>query len=187
MATHAHYERSQSPWNRKALIWLWCFQTIGSIIVTAFAAALQDNRKRLQHRYDDGLADAIFVITSYLVFSFTAINAIFMIPTYFHYKKNSLSPMWMMIGSVWLALFWLSVTGMSIWALAWNAPIFEVYEVSVVLNILAAIPFIVGLIYYSIVYDRCRRARNADVKTTNERYSLDSRKPFADERAMPKE
>ncbi|KAH6711663.1 hypothetical protein BKA61DRAFT_737308 [Leptodontidium sp. MPI-SDFR-AT-0119] len=187
MKTHTHYERSQSPWNRKVLIWLWCFQTVGSIIVTAFAAALQGKTKRLQQRYDDGLADALFAITSYLVFSFTVINAVFMIPTYFHYKKNTLSPMWVMIGSVWLALFWLSVIGMSVWAITWSSPIFEVYEVSMVLNILAALPYIVGLIYYSIVYDRWRRARKGDVETTNERYSLDSRKPFADEHAMPKE
>merc|ERR1711964_716149 len=109
MRTHTHYERSSSPWNRKVLIWLWSFQTIGSIIVTAFAAALLDRRDGLQQRWDDGLADALFLITSFLVFSFTVINVIFTIPAYFHYKKDSLSPMWMMIGSVWMALFWLTV------------------------------------------------------------------------------
>merc|ERR1711977_548513 len=67
MRTHTHYERSSSPWNRKVLIWLWSFQTIGSIIVTAFAAALLDRRDGLQQRWDDGLADALFLITSFLV------------------------------------------------------------------------------------------------------------------------
>merc|ERR1711964_549513 len=65
MRTHTHYERSSSPWNRKVLIWLWSFQTIGSIIVTAFAAALLDRRDGLQQRWDDGLADALFLITSF--------------------------------------------------------------------------------------------------------------------------
>merc|ERR1711964_315604 len=137
MRTHTHYERSSSPWNRKVLIWLWSFQTIGSIIVTAFAAALLDRRDGLQQRWDDGLADALFLITSFLVFSFTVINVIFTIPAYFHYKKDPLSPMWMMIGSVWMALFWLTVIAMSAWAIAWSAPIFEVYEVSCLLNMIA--------------------------------------------------
>lgn len=189
MRTHTHYERSSSPWNRKVLIWLWSFQTIGSIIVTAFAAALLDRRDGLQQRWDDGLADALFLITSFLVFSFTVINVIFTIPAYFHYKKDSLSPMWMMIGSVWMALFWLTVIAMSAWAIAWSAPIFEVYEVSCLLNMLAGFPYIGGLVYYSVIYDRWRKSHKgkADVETTNERYSLDSRKPLADDQGIAKE
>ncbi|KAL2063253.1 hypothetical protein VTL71DRAFT_5058 [Oculimacula yallundae] len=177
--THTQYTRANSPWNRKALIWLWSFQTIGSIIVTAFAAALHDRRDVLQKRYDDGLADALFLITAYLVFSFTALNVILMIPTYFHYKKDTLSPMWMMIGSVWLALFWLAAAAMAIWSIAWSAPTFQVFEVCDILIVLAAVPYLGGLVYYSVVYHGWRKARKVDIETTNERYSLDSRKAHA--------
>ncbi|KAH7319115.1 hypothetical protein BKA65DRAFT_513829 [Rhexocercosporidium sp. MPI-PUGE-AT-0058] len=187
MKTHTHYERSQSPWNRKMLVWLWCLQTIGSIIVTVFAAALHDRREGLVQLYDDGISDSLFVLTSYLVFSFTVMNAILMIPTYFHYKKNSLSPKWMMIGSVWMALFWLSVIAMSMGVLVCSSPTFEVYQALMLLNIVAALPYFRSLFYYSGVYGSWKKARKVDVETTNERYSLDSRKQLADEQAMRKE
>ncbi|KAH7391207.1 hypothetical protein BKA64DRAFT_677067 [Cadophora sp. MPI-SDFR-AT-0126] len=189
MKIRTHYEHSKSPWSRKVLIWLWSFQTIGSIIVTAFAAALLDKRDGLKERWDDGLADALFLITSFLVFSSTVINIIFTIPAYIHYRKNSLSPMWMMIGSVWMALFWLTVIAMSAWAIAWSAPIFQVYEVSCLLNMTVGFPYIGGLVYYSVVYDRWRKnhKRTADAEATNDRNSLDSRKPFAKDQGITKE
>ncbi|XMA18374.1 hypothetical protein WAI453_011165 [Rhynchosporium graminicola] len=180
MKTHTIYERAQSPWNRAVVIWLWSFQTIGSIIITAFAAALLHHRKGLQQRYDDGLADALFVINAYLIFSFTILNAILLIPTYMHYKRNALSPLWMLISSVWLALFWQTGLAMSIYALVWSAGYFEVWEVWNVLTILASIPYFVGLLYYSVVYHKWRKAGKRHVETSNERYSLDSRKLFSD-------
>ncbi|KAH6669478.1 hypothetical protein B0J14DRAFT_566230 [Halenospora varia] len=152
------YQPNASPWNKRVLIILWILQAGFSICVSIVGGALIPAKGK-ERRGDDGYSSVFYIISTMITIGASGMSLGFTIMQVLHFHQNRLHPMWVLIMSCISTSPFLVVIIMAGWGLAVGTPSgkWSMFEGSLLLDIVAAVPYIFGLTYSSIVFAKFKK------------------------------